>query len=109
GIKVVLDDFGVGCSSLGDLGTLPLDKLKIDKSLTSRTQHDAQQRPITGGIIALGRSLQLEVVGEGVESEQAMDYLRAHGCDHAQGYLFSRPLPPGEFEAWCRQRLGMVH
>lgn len=109
GIKVVLDDFGVGYSSLGNLGSLPLDKLKIDKSLTCRTHDDDSQRPVTGGIIALGRSLHLEVIGEGIESEEMMDYLRRHGCNQVQGYLFSQPLPPTEFEAWYRTRLGHYH
>jgi EAL domain-containing protein (putative c-di-GMP-specific phosphodiesterase class I) len=60
---------------------------------------------VTEAIIALARSLNLKVVGEGIESEQAWDYLRLHGCDQGQGYLFSKPLPAAEFESWYRTHL----
>jgi diguanylate cyclase (GGDEF)-like protein/PAS domain S-box-containing protein len=105
GIRVALDDFGTGYSSLGYLTSLPLDKLKIDQSFINRLDTNQSSQSIADTIIGLGRTLNLKVVGEGIESEEAMTYLRSHGCDQAQGYLFSRPLPASEFESWYRNRL----
>ena len=104
GIKIALDDFGTGYSSLSRLGTLPLDKLKVDQSFVQRVDSDLTSRAITDAIIALGRTLHLEVVGEGIESEDAMGYLRTRDCDQAQGFLISRPLPADDFAAWLRER-----
>lgn len=108
GIRIALDDFGTGYSNLSYLGTLPLDMLKIDQTFIKRI-NSQPSRSITDAIIALGRSLDLKVVGEGIESDQAMDYLRGHGCDQAQGFLFSPPLPPAEFESWYRDQLRHYH
>ncbi|GAB3550621.1 hypothetical protein GCM10027343_33870 [Noviherbaspirillum agri] len=106
GVKVALDDFGTGYSSLSSLSSLPLDKLKVDQSFVRRIERDQASRAVTEAIIALGRSLKLNVVGEGIESENALRYLEEQGCNQAQGYWFSQPLPPAEFAAWCRQRWG---
>ena len=100
GIRVALDDFGIGHASLGQLSLLPLDKLKIDQSFISRIASDARSRAVAGSILALGHSMNLKVVGEGIESEDAFDYLREHGCDQAQGYYVSRPLTADEFVRW---------
>jgi diguanylate cyclase (GGDEF)-like protein/PAS domain S-box-containing protein len=105
GIHIALDDFGTGYSSLSYLSSLPLDKLKIDRSFISQIGCHERSQSVTEAIIALGRSLNLKVVGEGIESEQAWDYLRSHGCDQGQGYLFSKPLPAAEFESWYRAHL----
>jgi diguanylate cyclase (GGDEF)-like protein/PAS domain S-box-containing protein len=102
GIRVALDDFGTGYSSLGYLSSLPLDKLKIDQSFISMLDTNHSNQSIADTIIGLGRTLNLTVVGEGIESEEAMTYLRSHGCDQAQGFLFSKPLPASEFESWYR-------
>jgi len=104
GVKVALDDFGTGYSSLSRLTSLPLDKLKVDQSFVRRVASDQASRTVTGAIIALGHSLKLDVIGEGIESEEALRYLREHGCNQAQGYWFSRPLPAAEFARWCRQQ-----
>jgi EAL domain-containing protein (putative c-di-GMP-specific phosphodiesterase class I) len=109
GVKVSLDDFGTGYSSLSRLTSLPLDKLKVDQSFIRRIQSDQASRAVTDAILALGRSLKLEVVGEGIESEEALEYLRAQGCDQAQGYWFSRPLPAHEFMRWCREHAAAAH
>lgn len=103
GIHVALDDFGVGYSSIGLLSNLPVDKLKIDQSFVSRIGRDPRSRTITDTVLALGHSLNLTVVGEGIESEEAFDYLRGQGCDQAQGYYFSKPLAPDQFERWFRE------
>ncbi|GIZ53129.1 sensor domain-containing protein [Noviherbaspirillum aridicola] len=102
GISVALDDFGVGYSSIGLLSTLPIDKLKIDQSFVNRIGQDAKSQAITDTVLALGRSLHLQVVGEGIESEEVFDYLRDQGCDQAQGYFFSKPLSAEAFEHWYR-------
>ncbi|HEX6734469.1 MAG TPA: EAL domain-containing protein [Azonexus sp.] len=103
GVSVALDDFGTGYSSLSSLSTLPLDKLKVDQSFVKRIGRDKGCRAVTEAIIALGRTLELEVVAEGIESVEAVRYLRDHGCTLAQGYWFSRPLPAPEFVRWYRQ------
>lgn len=104
GVKVALDDFGTGYSSLSSLTSLPLDKLKVDQSFVRRIESDQASRTVTEAIIGLGRSLRLDVHGEGIESQDALHYLREHGCNQAQGYWFSRPLPAAEFADWCRNR-----
>jgi len=106
GVKVALDDFGTGYSSLSSLTSLPLDKLKVDQSFVRRIERDQASRAVIEAIIALGRTLRLNVVGEGIESEHALRYLKEHGCDQAQGYWFSRPLPPAEFAHWCQEQWG---
>lgn len=105
GVKVALDDFGTGYSSLSHLSSLPLDKLKVDQSFVRRIGFDHSSQLVTEAIIALGRSLKLEVIGEGIESEDAFLYLKAHGCNHAQGYWLSRPLPADQFAEWCAQQI----
>lgn len=109
GIRVALDDFGTGYSSLSHLSNLPLDKLKVDQSFARRLLHDKSSRAITEAIIALGRTLNLDVVGEGIESEDAMAYLQEHGCNLAQGYFISRPLSAGDFARWYRERSSNAH
>lgn len=104
GVRVALDDFGTGYSSLSSLTSLPLDKLKVDQSFVRRIERDQACRAVTEAILSLGRSLSLDVHGEGVESEHALRYLAEHGCTQAQGYLFSRPLPALEFAQWYRER-----
>uniref|UniRef100_UPI002584F990 bifunctional diguanylate cyclase/phosphodiesterase n=1 Tax=uncultured Massilia sp. TaxID=169973 RepID=UPI002584F990 len=101
GVKIALDDFGTGYSSLASLSTLPLDKLKIDQSFVRRIGSDRASRAVIDAVIALSRSLDLELVAEGIETEAALRYLRERGCHLGQGYHFSRPLPLAELEAWC--------
>ncbi|HJV45500.1 MAG TPA: EAL domain-containing protein [Bacillota bacterium] len=95
GIKLSLDDFGTGYSSLSYLKSLPIDCLKIDQSFIRDMKRDM---PIIAAVIQLGNSLNLSVVAEGVESEEQATILMGINCDHAQGYLFSPPIPPEEFE-----------
>lgn len=103
GVKVALDDFGTGYSSLNYLSRLPLDKIKVDKTFIHRLLTDEASRAITESIIALGRTLGLEIVAEGIESREELAYLREHGCDQAQGYYFCKPVPGDEFSAWLRR------
>lgn len=100
GVKISLDDFGTGYSSLNYLSRLPIDKIKVDKSFVQRIEHDVASRAITEAVIALGRTLKLEVVAEGIESEETMHYLRCHGCSQAQGYHVCKPVTADAFETW---------
>ncbi len=102
GIKVSLDDFGTGYSSLSHLSRLPLDKIKVDKSFVRRLETDNASRAVTDSIIALGRALNLEVVAEGIESADELDYLRDRGCDQVQGFYVCKPLPGEAFQSWYR-------
>ena len=99
GIRVSLDDFGTGFSSLSYLKKLPIDTLKIDKSFIDTVLSDGATRVITESIISMVRTLGLETIAEGVEQEQQYKYLHAIGCDIIQGYYFGRPLPVQEMEA----------
>lgn len=92
GVTFSIDDFGTGYSSLGYLKTLPINRLKIDQSFIRDLPNDENDRAITQAVIALGHSMQMKVVAEGVESVEQADYLKELGCDFAQGYLYSKPL-----------------
>lgn len=100
GVKILLDDFGTGHSSLFYLANLPLDKIKIDKAFVSSFEDDVASRAVTDAMLALGRTLNLDIVAEGIESAAALNYFQAHGCHQAQGYLLSKPLAGEDFESW---------
>ncbi len=104
GISFSMDDFGTGYSSLAYLARLPLDQLKIDRSFVLNLPDHVNQGIIVRAIITLGRSLALEVVAEGVETEGQREFLERHGCHAYQGYLYSRPLPVERFEAFLASR-----
>ena len=101
GVSFSLDDFGTGYSSLSYLKRLPLDKLKIDQGFVREVLTSAHDASIARTIVALGHSLGLRVVAEGVETEAQRNFLFNIGCDFWQGYFFSRPVPQAEFEAWA--------
>ena len=102
GVQVAIDDFGTGYSSLGYLRTFPLDALKIDQSFVHRITTHESDAPIVIAVIAMARSLKLRVIAEGVETLQELEFLQAHECDEAQGYYFSRPVPPEQFARLLR-------
>jgi EAL domain-containing protein (putative c-di-GMP-specific phosphodiesterase class I) len=92
GVRVSMDDFGTGHSSLAYLQQLPIDVLKVDRSFVSKMHSDAESAQIVRTVLELARGLGLRVVAEGVETERDFNALAAQGCDHAQGYFLSRPL-----------------
>ena len=99
GIRIVLDDFGVGYSSLTRLHALPFDKLKIDASFVRSMETDSGSRKIVSAVIGLGQSLGMPVVAEGVETEALAAILERLGCDFAQGHYFGAPMPAGDIPA----------
>src|SRR5690606_14583597 len=112
GFRIAIDDFGTGQSALAQLKRLPLDELKIDQSLVMNLD-DHRDRAIVRTTVELAHELELGVVAEGVESEAVLESLSALGCEHAQGYHVSKPLPAKDFLPWLEtwesrlgQRLG---
>jgi EAL domain-containing protein (putative c-di-GMP-specific phosphodiesterase class I) len=102
GVTCSIDDFGTGYCGLSYLNRLPIDALKIDRSFI--TELSGGSDTIVTAVIALGHSLGLKVIAEGVETADQLSYLASRGCDEMQGYLFSRPVPADEFAALVRSR-----
>lgn len=98
GVRVAVDDFGTGQTSLVYLTRFPVDTLKIDRAFVRDLATDAADAMVVSTVIALGKSLNLHVVGEGVETDEQLDFLRRRGCDAVQGFLFSRPVPALQIE-----------
>jgi diguanylate cyclase (GGDEF)-like protein/PAS domain S-box-containing protein len=103
GVRLAIDDFGTGYSSLAQLNRFPIDTLKVDRSFIRNISNDAEGRAIAEAIIAMGRTLKLTVVAEGVETDDQRVFLRDIACDQMQGYLFSKPISPEDFANLLRQ------
>jgi len=102
GIQFAIDDFGTGYSSMSYLKTFPVSCLKIDRSFVRDLPHNAEDAAITKAIIAMARSLKMEIVAEGIETFEQGEFLRTNGCHKSQGYYYSRPLPAAQLRELLR-------
>ena len=102
GVQLSVDDFGVGYSSLSYLVQYPFDTLKIDRSFIDGLPGESRQRAVVQAILGMAQALGYRVVAEGVETIAQADLLAGHGCEHAQGFLYSRPVAAAEFAALLR-------
>jgi EAL domain-containing protein (putative c-di-GMP-specific phosphodiesterase class I) len=105
GLKFSMDDFGTGYSSLSSIKRLPLDQLKIDQSFVRDIQHDDFDKAIVRTIIAMATSMNLDIIAEGVETEEQRHLLALKGCSNYQGYLFGKPMPIENFEVLLQTML----
>ena len=108
GCGLSIDDFGTGYSSLSYLGRFPITTLKIDQAFVRDVQENENTAEIARAIIGLSKGLDLEVVAEGAEVLEHVDFLRDHGCDIIQGYFYSRPVPAHEMEELLQQSSPMM-
>jgi EAL domain-containing protein (putative c-di-GMP-specific phosphodiesterase class I) len=104
GIKISIDDYGTGYSSLAQLKQLPVHELKIDKSFVQHLHEDEDDRIIVRSTIELAHNMGLSVVSEGIEDDFALRWLAKHGCELGQGYFISRPKPTKDFTAWMKEQ-----
>lgn len=100
GVGLAFDDFGTGFASLTSLKDIPVHRLKIDRGFVTHLPDNGHDRAIVEAVLALARTLELEVVAEGVETAEQEDYLRARGCQEAQGFRYARPMPAADFRAY---------
>jgi diguanylate cyclase (GGDEF)-like protein len=108
GVRIAVDDFGTGYSSLATLQRFPLDTVKIDRSFIGELVGPSEGSALADAIIAMGKSLSLTVVAQGVETKEQADFLRAHACDELQGFYFNRPLPAYQFAQLMRAQSGEI-
>jgi EAL domain-containing protein (putative c-di-GMP-specific phosphodiesterase class I) len=111
GFQLSVDDFGTGYASLKQLRDIPANELKIDRSFVQSMLVSSSDRIMVEKTIEIGHELGMTVLAEGVEKSEQLEFLRQRGCDHAQGYLFSRPMPPAELPSWletAQRKLGQT-
>ena len=106
-MQLALDDFGTGYSSLSYVRRFPIDTLKVDRSFVRDLVMDASDAGVVNAIINMGKSLNMRVVAEGIETLDQLEFLKEHGCCEAQGYHFSRPLSAAEFTGWMQRRVAV--
>jgi cyclic di-GMP phosphodiesterase Gmr len=110
GAQVHLDDFGTGYSSLSQLGRIPLDVIKLDRSFVRSINTDKKAQALVRSMVAVAQALQLQVVAEGIETEAEELFMKGLGVEYVQGYLYSQPMPAAEFEQWLvdRQKVRLI-
>jgi diguanylate cyclase (GGDEF)-like protein len=108
GVRIAADDFGTGYSSLATLQQFPLDTIKIDRSFVRDVTGNPQNTILADAVVALGKSLSLTVVAQGVETREQADFLRKHACDELQGFYFNRPLPAPQFAELLRAQASEI-
>jgi EAL domain-containing protein (putative c-di-GMP-specific phosphodiesterase class I) len=106
GVRLVLDDFGTGRSSLGTLSSSPFDVVKIDRGATASAAADPGTARILGAVLGVARAAGLQTVAEGIETPSQLDAMRTLGCDAGQGFLFAAPAPAEQMSAWLASRKG---
>ena len=104
-VRLAIDDFGTGYSSLAQIKRFPIDTIKVDRSFIRDIQQNPEDRAITQAIIAMGKSLSLTIVAEGVETQEQQTFLRDHACDEMQGFYFSKPVAPDQFAELLRKHV----
>jgi EAL domain-containing protein (putative c-di-GMP-specific phosphodiesterase class I) len=102
GIRIAIDNFGIGYSSLSTIKQFPLDTIKIDRSFIRDITSDTEGKALTKAIIAMGRTLSLTVVAQGVETKEQADFLRQNACDEFQGFYLNKPVPPDQIAELIR-------
>ena len=105
-MSLAIDDFGTGYSCMGSLKSLPIDRIKIDRSFVQDIPHDRNDEAIAEAIIAMAHRLNLIAIAEGIETEDQRAFLQAQGCEEGQGYLYARPLTADAVAALLREQQG---
>ena len=108
GVRLAIDDFGTGYSSLNYLKKFPIDTIKIDRTFVMDIPNNVDDMEITAAVIAMAHRLNMDVVAEGVETTEQLNFLIKHDCEYAQGYLFSKPLPLGKIRQLVAPNVHML-
>ncbi len=109
GLRLAIDDFGTGYSSLGYLHAFQIDELKIDRSFVPGGEGLGDAHVLSQAIVELGRALSLDMIAEGIETQDQADWFRTLGCRLGQGYLYARPMPASELDKYLRRQVGIAH